>query len=529
MYDGGPLKGEYIITADTTIEHSKLRKHCFCLSQKTGRTLFMFADSISDQELWMNALNRAIVRIRMYANQKGDADKQEPRPRSSTTGHVELSESDRPTGPYQHMNLWELHITVLQARNLSAKGSNNTYAKVVLDTQSSTTKVVKKELNPVWDENFSFVWSAEQRYARVEVWDTDPLLSSRDNFLGVVYIPILSMPYGGADAKWYTLGKRSSRSRISGEIQILAYSDKARDENSHKLLRELQNLPELANTTSVNSFCTRALAGLDTSDTSKNDEYMETLGQIAGRFPTQMPPIETEEVEDIALKVSMKPFVERSSYGGASISSDGILVLTNYRLLFVSHSRLAFANEDTSTKSSAMAELTTAIPLAQIVSVELSIAQDPLQNTGVLYDSLTLRTNDSRVSENVAFRHIFMTFLPFQVFSIVFLGMELGVNDSATEFKTRNESSTRPGLFTRTRSRRSASMDSPAPNPKDKQKHSKQTRRTSVSKDAAGTKNISYLEAQNSQEGPPSQRFCFRLQWKVRAQCDGCSHMFSTN
>lgn len=396
IYDGGPLKGEYIITADTTIEHSKLRKHCFCLSQKSGRSLFMFADSTADQELWMNALNRAIVRTRMQSNKSKEAVKLDSRPRSSTTGHLELSESDN-QNPYQHMNLWELHITVLQARNLSAKGSNNTYAKVLLDTQSSTTKVVKKELNPVWDESFSFVWSAEQRYARVEVWDTDPLLSSRDNFLGVVYIPILSIPYGNADAKWYTLGKRSSRSNISGEIQILAYSDKTCDENSRRLLRELQSLPELANSTTVDSFCSKILADLDTSDTSMNEEYWNLLHQIQGRFPTQMPPVETEVVEDIALKVSMKPYVERSSYGDACISSDGILVLTNYRLIFVSHSRLAFANEDSSSMSSSMSELTTAIPLAQIVSVELTIAQDPLQTTGVLYDCLLIRTNDSRV------------------------------------------------------------------------------------------------------------------------------------
>jgi hypothetical protein len=297
------------------------------------------------------------------------------------------------------MTLWELHITVLQARNLAAKGSNNTYAKVVLDTQSSTTRVVKKELSPVWDETFSFVWAADQRYVRVEVWDTDPLISSRDNFLGVVYIPILSLACSTSEPKWYTLGKRSSRSHVNGEIKILAFSDKKPDENGVKLLRELQSLPELGQPSSAEAFSAAVVAGAECGeDYSREDEYKELIGGIVRRFPVKIPCTETEVVEDIALKVSMKPLVEKTTYSPGVISSDGILVLTNYRLLFVSHSRLAFANEDTSTMSAAMAELTSSIPIAQITSVELNIEQDPLQNSGVLYDSLSVRTNDSRVS-----------------------------------------------------------------------------------------------------------------------------------
>ena len=394
VYDGGPLKGEYIITPDTSIEYSKYRKHCFALVQRTGRTLYMFADNIVDQERWMNALNRAIVRIRMQASIQKQGDEIATKPRSSTTGHMdhELLSHD--------VTLWEIHITILQARNLSAKGSNNTYAKVILDTQSSTTKVVKKELNPVWDEKFSFVWSADQRYARVEVWDTDPLVSSRDNFLGVVYIPILALTNSeNSPPRWYTLGKRSTRSRISGEIKIAAYSEKGQDANAIKLLRELQLLPELRSAPAADFFCQTILAHTDISQADQQQRYRQLLTAIKDRFPLQMPPMETEELEDIALRVTMKPLLERSTYSPGLISADGILVLTNYRLLFVSHSRLAFANEENSpTMTASLSELTTFIPIAQITRTELVVEQDPLQISGVLYDSLHIYTNDSKVS-----------------------------------------------------------------------------------------------------------------------------------
>jgi hypothetical protein len=97
-----------------------------------------------------------------------------------------------------------------------------------------------------------------------------------------------------------------------------------------------------------------------------------------------------------------------------------------------------------------------------------------------------------------------------QAFSFVFLGMELGVNQAPNnDFKSQKEEPKR--FLNRTRSRRSASTGTPAVAVPPQ----KPRRRTSVTNDSNGTQNISYLEAQTSQEGPPSQRFCFRLQWKV--------------
>ena len=91
--------------------------------------------------------------------------------------------------------------------------------------------------------------------------------------------------------------------------------------------------------------------------------------------------------------------------------------------------------------------------------------------------------------------------------------MELGINDSlGADSKAKAKQNDQPGgFFTRQRSRRSASVDTPRQVPLPKN-----SRRTSVTTESTGTQHISYLEAQHSQEGPPSQRFFVRLQWKVR-------------
>jgi len=512
VYDGGPLKGEYILTADTKVESARLRRYCFCLTQKDGRTLYMNADNIIDQEMWMTGLDRAISRIRSQAAYMD--------PSSPSIELPGMTSKDTNNIKKKTSMLCEVHIKVVQARNLTAKGSMDTYARVSLDCDTHTTKVIKKELNPVWEEEFCFVWSPELRYARVDVWDADPMLSARDSFLGVVYIPILPLRHGNRVAKWYNLGKRSSRSHVTGEIKISAFCDKERDQNAWKILEELQAIAEVKTEaknpyiplTSDKVQVENSTGNHDSTGTesSGNERSSDSLLGLAGRFPTRFPPLETEELEDISLMVSLKPYDK----GGSSIIySDGVLLLTNYRLIFVAHSLVAFANEYHSDMHGS-AELTTLVPLASIVSIDLKQEPDPHPTSGsTMLDAITIKTNDSRI------------------FSFLFYGANdsramqmfsgLGASksrlaqpqsvDSPSTFQRRGSFNIGRGMFAKPsrRGNRSQSVDVPW-----KESGPASLRKDSTSSTRGGEE-LMYLEAHKSKEGPPSQRMFLRVQWRV--------------
>lgn len=388
VYNGGPRKGEYIIDAKTTVLENNLRKHGFCLVQQNGRTLYMSADNESDKEMWMNALREIIIAL-------------QAEPASSRSKRISLSEEAWTSTSEDTKRIpltSEIHIRIIEARDLAAKGSTNTYAKIFVDSISLQTKVSKKDLNPVWNEIFHFPCGPNLRFAKVEVWDNDPMLSARDNFLGVVYIPIWCLPQNKAVPKWYKLGKRTSKSHVSGEIKILAYSDITPDLNALRILHLIQNIPEL-------NCGSEANLRYSSSGTSFFEGHSSPLQEeFLGRFPSRFPPLETEILEDLSLLVSMR--LPDKPTDSQAIYADGMLMLTNYRLIFVSHRRLAISSELSDPVNYLVkshhesCELSFHIPLASIVSISMSLQPDPSATGGPFgpfLDALSIKTNDARV------------------------------------------------------------------------------------------------------------------------------------
>lgn len=370
MYDGGPLKGEFIIDENTTVQISNLRRHGFSLVKKNGTTLNMFADNAIDKDRWMKSFLKVIHRIK--------------------SSHAEVEESNNVSMRRQDMNAtgdtYSISVHIIQAKDLAPKGSTDTYAKVHVDAQTAVTKVIKKELNPVWDEHFSFAWTSDLRFVRIEVWNDDPMHSSRDNFLGVIYVPILSLHPNSVSSLWYKLGKRSSRSNVRGEIKVSVSCNRPPDPYILKVLEDVQKIPELQ---------TKAV------DIIRNFEIDSTMDQKqdfesfdgSDLFPSCLPPIESESIEDLSLRVTLKPTLDKST----SASAEGLLILTNYRLVFVSHSRIAFGDDWTSTTShSALSEeLTCSIPLTMVVNLNIQAYYDG--SSSQIEDALSIVTNDSRV------------------------------------------------------------------------------------------------------------------------------------
>ncbi|KAF3331391.1 C2 and GRAM domain-containing protein [Carex littledalei] len=120
----------------------------------------------------------------------------------------------------------KLVVQVIEARNLLAMDSNglsDPYVKVQLGRQRAKTKVVKKSLNPIWDEEFSFRVGNLKEEICISVLDEDKYFA--DDFLGQIKVPVLNLldkENLSLGIQWYQLQPKSKKSKIKncGEICI---------------------------------------------------------------------------------------------------------------------------------------------------------------------------------------------------------------------------------------------------------------------------------------------------------------------
>jgi hypothetical protein len=113
----------------------------------------------------------------------------------------------------------QLRIVILRARNLLAKDSSfggvaSSDPKVVIECAGKTykTKEVKKNLNPVWNEEAFFTVADPNQSLEVTVQDVDVL---QNDFLGKLTIPISKFYDKKAVRMWHEL--KNSRARSDGE------------------------------------------------------------------------------------------------------------------------------------------------------------------------------------------------------------------------------------------------------------------------------------------------------------------------
>ncbi|KDP35532.1 hypothetical protein JCGZ_08970 [Jatropha curcas] len=120
----------------------------------------------------------------------------------------------------------KLLVRVIEARNLPAmdlNGFSDPYVKVQLGKQRFKTKVVKKNLNPSWGEEFSFRVEDLNEELVIAVLDEDKYFN--DDFVGQIKLPV-SLIFD-ADNKslgttWYTLQPKNKKSKNKdcGEILL---------------------------------------------------------------------------------------------------------------------------------------------------------------------------------------------------------------------------------------------------------------------------------------------------------------------
>merc|ERR1712137_932625 len=110
-----------------------------------------------------------------------------------------------------------LCVTVVRAKNLVAAdkgGTSDPYVKLRLGSTTQKTHVVKKCLNPTWNESFRFtIDNPTAHKLRVEVFDKDRW--TRDDPIGNLEIPLNLLERGKKTTEWYRLEQANS-----GQVQL---------------------------------------------------------------------------------------------------------------------------------------------------------------------------------------------------------------------------------------------------------------------------------------------------------------------
>ncbi|KAF9607807.1 hypothetical protein IFM89_001528 [Coptis chinensis] len=120
----------------------------------------------------------------------------------------------------------KLLVRVIQGRNLRAmdlNGSSDPYVKVQLGKQKYKTKVVKKNLNPTWSEDFSFKVEDLNEDLLVTVLDEDKYFN--DDFIGQLKVPVSKVfdsDNNSLGMTWFTLLPKNKKSKTKdcGEVLL---------------------------------------------------------------------------------------------------------------------------------------------------------------------------------------------------------------------------------------------------------------------------------------------------------------------
>ena len=101
-------------------------------------------------------------------------------------------------------------------RSADLNGFSDPYALVFVGkNKPKKTKIVKKSLNPTWDETFEFPLTRHDRTLQVQVWDWDAIGS--DDFLGLVHIDLSPAQDGNiaaVKAGWLKLQQHPNKKNI---------------------------------------------------------------------------------------------------------------------------------------------------------------------------------------------------------------------------------------------------------------------------------------------------------------------------
>ncbi|GMH56117.1 hypothetical protein TrLO_g7690 [Triparma laevis f. longispina] len=263
-------KGSFVISEHTEFGHSKLRPFCFYLKSRPANAaadaqlvkLHLRASSTESRDDWLAAIRMAVLARKelasiapreslLSADIKSQADRFSTASSvlSDINGYSTRSNDWRQQKDKELNNGPKLTIKVKGTIGVvnKAKGSSllpDPYCVVSVGSTVVQTKTAKQNLNPQWDESFSFDFNHSLRYASVEVWDSSS--HAKPTFMGHTMVPLFHMSAGAMHRKTYSLGKRSHKSHVSGKIVLEVYTDFCGHDKSMDFFRAIRSLPEFS-------------------------------------------------------------------------------------------------------------------------------------------------------------------------------------------------------------------------------------------------------------------------------------------
>lgn len=178
---------------------------------------------------------------------KADNQPQMPRPSLITVPETDFTVKE--TNPdlgkavdyRQHFDLVEqmsyLFVRVVRARGLMGKDTNglsDPYVRITVGPVRTETKIIKHDLNPVWNQVFAVGKDKLQGGTlELSVWDADK--QSKDDFLGgfmidLSEVPVRKPPESPLAPQWYRLESKVGPGRVRGEIMVAIWWGTQADE-----------------------------------------------------------------------------------------------------------------------------------------------------------------------------------------------------------------------------------------------------------------------------------------------------------
>jgi len=152
-----------------------------------------------------------------------------------------------------------LIIKLIEGRALAVRdrsGTSDPYVVLRIGKQKTKSKVVKKNLDPKWDQTFNFHFENVKDRLRLEVFDHD--VFSKDDYMGFVELSLEEIEEGSTEDKWLKL-QDVETGEIHISISLNPDKNKAPKANS-KIKGELIGHYIVTDTLGSGSFSTVKLA-----------------------------------------------------------------------------------------------------------------------------------------------------------------------------------------------------------------------------------------------------------------------------
>ncbi|XP_028754994.1 C2 and GRAM domain-containing protein At1g03370 isoform X2 [Neltuma alba] len=184
----------------------------------------------------------------------------------------------------------KLVVRVIEAKNLpptDPNGLSDPYVRIQLGRQKFKTKVVKKSLNPKWDEEFSFRVDDLNEELQFSVMDEDRYFN--DDFVGQLKVPVslvFEEEIKSLGTAWYSLQPKSKKSKNKecGEIRLSIYfSQNNSSSDSNSSGDQPSNASNESPSISLTSSSCSSPKRIQETTTSK-DEKSFTQKSLAGRI-----------------------------------------------------------------------------------------------------------------------------------------------------------------------------------------------------------------------------------------------------